>query len=85
MEYIDEDKFKMLFNAGAISSFDIVFRSNGHVYIYFTVGLENSMIHTKRGEVKSYRVETALALLKSLGIAVVKINMSLWTNQKEIA
>lgn len=79
MQNLKEDLVADLFRTGAIRAFCLEVR-NGHANIVYTL-LDGTkgVVHTKRGEAKDYRIETALRFLRSLGLAAVSVEMSGWT------
>ncbi|KWW38199.1 hypothetical protein AU374_00985 [Cupriavidus metallidurans] len=79
MAQIREDAFAEFFHAGGIRNVVLVIEQ-GRARIAFSTseGPRTGVIVTKRGEVKSYRVETALAFLRRLGLAQVLIDMQHW-------
>lgn len=78
MQNLKEDLVGDLFHTGAIRSFSLEVR-DGHAKIIYTL-LDGSkgVVHTKRGEPKEYRIETALKLLRGLGLTDVRVDMSHW-------
>lgn len=68
-----------LFHTGAIRALSLEIRE-GHANIVYTLpDGTKGIIHTKRGAPKPYRIETALRLLRSLGLASVTVEMAGWS------
>lgn len=85
MQNLREDLVADLFRTGAIRAFALEVR-DGHANIVYTM-LDGTkgVVHTKRGEAKEYRLETALRLLRSLGLVAVTVEMSGWSlDQKSL-
>ena len=79
MDDTRQDVFETLFRAGAIRSVRVSML-NGMAVISFvtTDGVEGN-IYTKRGQVKKYRIETALRTLRAVGMAAVEVDMKGWS------
>lgn len=79
MQNLKEDMFGQMFQAGYIRSVCLEVR-DGHAAITYQLAEGgNGTIHTKRGEVKQYRVETALRFLWCIGMDSVKVDMKGWS------
>lgn len=75
-----EDVFAQLFASGAIRYVDMEIGPDGRAMIRYT--MQNGVlgvVHTKRGEVKRYKSETALRVLRLLGIVTLKVDMKDWS------
>ncbi len=74
-----EDVFSQLFASGAVRYVDIELGPDGRAMIRYTMqnGVQGA-VHTKRGQVKRYKPETALRVLRLLGVASTKIEMKDW-------
>lgn len=74
-----EDLVGDLFGTGAIKGFRIEVRE-GQALIHYTL-LDGTpgCVHTKRGQPKQYRIETALKFLRGLGVVSVNVEMSAWS------
>lgn len=78
-DQLREDVFAQLFAAGVVRYVDMEIGPDGRAVIRYT--MQNGVlgvIHTKRGEVKRYKAETALRALRLFGIATMKIDMKDW-------
>lgn len=78
MDKVREDVFEQLFQKGAIRAVSLEMH-DAHARIVYVAG-DGSIgsIHTKRGQVKEYRTDTALRFLRGLGLANVTVDMSKW-------
>lgn len=74
-----EDVFAQLFASGAVRYVDIELVADGRAMIRYTMqnGVQG-VVHTKRGQVKRCKPETALRALRLLGVASLKIEMKDW-------
>ena len=79
MEDLKEDIFAQIVAAGLVRSVSVEVRDGHASIVYKLIEGGGGAVHTKRGEVKQYRVETALRLLRSLGITSVTVEMSAWS------
>jgi hypothetical protein len=78
MENLREEVFEQVFRAGALRNVRLVMRE-GRTCISFMVGDgSEGVVMTKRGDLKQYRVETALVFLRRCGLAKVEVDMSSW-------
>lgn len=78
MENLREEVFEQMFRAGAIRNVTLVIR-DARASISYVVGEGSSgVIFTKRGQVKLYRIETALVFLRGCGLAAVEVDMAGW-------
>lgn len=78
MEYLREEVFEQVFRAGALMNVKLVLR-DGRASISFLAGDgADGLVITKRGDVKQYRVETALMFLRRCGFASVEVDMRAW-------
>lgn len=79
MPKMREEVFAQVFRAGAVRSVTLCMR-NGHASIQYVTGEGvTGCIHTKRGDMKLYRTDTALRFLRDLGLSSVTVDMSAWT------
>lgn len=76
---LKEDMFAQLYNAGAIKAVRVELH-RGYAVVAFELVADGAkgVIQTKRGEVKQYRVETALRTLWAIGLEDVVVNMAGW-------
>lgn len=74
-----EDVFAQLFTSGAVRYVDMELGTDGRAVVRYTMqnGVQG-VVHTKRGEIKRYKPETALRALRLLGIVSIKIEMKDW-------
>lgn len=74
-----EDVFAQLFTSGAVRFVDMDLGADGRAVIRYTMqnGVQG-VVHTKRGEIKRYKPETALRALRLLGIVSMKVEMKDW-------
>lgn len=79
MEDLKEDIFAQIVGAGLVRSVSLEVRDGHASIVYRLIEGGTGSVHTKRGEVKQYRIETALRLLRSLGITSVAVDMSTWS------
>lgn len=74
-----EDVFRHLFGTGGIKYVDLRLGSDGRaVVVYTQLNGVQGVVHTKRGDVKYYKPETALRFLREMGLASVKVDMAQW-------
>lgn len=74
-----EEVFEQVYRAGAIRSVCVIVQ-HGRASIHYISGDGvQGMVFTKRGDLKLYRVETALMTLRRAGVTEVAIDMSGWT------
>lgn len=78
LDKMREEVFEQVFRAGAIRSVRLVVRDARAVISYCMGDGTDGFIHTKRGEVKAYRVETALGFLRRCGVALLEVDMRGW-------
>lgn len=74
-----EDMFAQLYQAGALG--DVCIRLHrGYATVCYKLVADGALgcVHTKRGEVKQYRVETALRTLWAIGLEAVPVDMKGW-------
>jgi len=74
-----EDVFAQLFTSGAVRFVDMELGPDGRAVIRYT--MQNGVlgvVHTKPGEIKRYKPETALRALRLLGIVSLKVEMKDW-------
>lgn len=76
---LKEDMFAQLYHAGALGAVTVRVYP-GHAIVSFKLLADGAegVIHTKRGEVKQYRVETALRTLWSIGLHDVAVDLRGW-------
>ena len=79
MQNLREDLVADLFRTGAIRAFCLEVRDGHATIVYTLLDGTRGVVHTKRGEAKEYRIETALRLLRSLGLVSVSVEMSGWS------
>lgn len=79
MEKMREEVFEQVFRAGAIRSVRLLVRDGRASIVYVTGEGVDGTVHTKRGDVKFYRIETALQFLRRVGAAQVEVDMRLWS------
>lgn len=74
-----EDMFAQLYQAGALGEVRVELHK-GYATVVFKLLADGvqGVVHTKRGEVKQYRVETALRTLWSIGLESVPVDMRGW-------
>lgn len=78
MQFVREDNFRLMFQEGSVRSVEVVMR-DGKAFIHFVLNSgADGQIETKRGQPKSYRIETALAMLREIGVAEVRVDMRGW-------
>lgn len=72
-----EAVFQQLFAAGAITGVVVVFETDGRrcSIQYAFKDRESGWVQTKRGDVKLYRLDTAMAFLKSIGCYSVRVDL----------
>lgn len=76
---LKEDVFRHLFETGAIKYVDLQLGADGRaVVIYTQLNGAVGLVHTKRGDVKHYKPETAMRFLRECGLASVKVDMAAW-------
>lgn len=79
MDKLRETVFQTLFQAGSIRYVDMHIGPDGRaLLIYQTIQGVSGHIHTKAGDVKHYKPETALRFLRSVGLVAVKVHMENW-------
>lgn len=78
-DQLKEDVFGQLFASGAVRYVDVHISPDGRAMVLYTMqnGVQG-FVHTKRGQVKLYKPETALRLLRTLGLVTVKVEMKDW-------
>lgn len=79
MHKMREEVFDQVFRAGAIRWVRVVVRDGRGSIVYVTGEGLDGVIYTKRGEVKLYRIETALHFLRRIGLASVEVDMHAWS------
>ena len=79
MPKMREEVFEQVFRAGAIKSVKLVVCNGRAVINYVTGENVDGCVHTKRGEAKQYRIETALRFLRSVGLVAVEVDMWAWS------
>lgn len=79
MQNLKEDLVSDLFRTGAIKAFSLEIREGQALIHYKMLDGTPGCIHTKRGQPKEYRIETALRFLRSLGVAGVTVDMAAWS------
>lgn len=79
MQNLKEDLVADLFRTGAIRAFSLEVRDGHACIVYTLLDGTKGVVHTKRGEAKEYRIETALRFLRSLGLAAVMVEMTGWS------
>lgn len=79
MQNLREDLVSDLFRTGAIRAFSLEVRDGHAVIVYTMLDGTKGVVHTKRGVAKEYRIETALRLLRTLGLVSVTVEMNGWT------
>lgn len=74
-----EEGFSQIFASGGVRAVEMTMDSAGRVVIAYTLqtGVQG-VVHTKRGDVKQYKPETAMRFLRSVGLARVCVDMSAW-------
>lgn len=78
-DQLREDVFGQLFSSGGVRFVDIQIAADGRALIIYTLNTgAQGYIHTKRGELKRYKPETALRLIRGLGAITVKVEMRDW-------
>lgn len=76
---LQEDVFRDLVAAGAIESVGVEIEAGGRAYVTYKLGSGAlGVLHTKRGQLKRYRPETALRFLRDVGVVRVTVAMNLW-------
>jgi hypothetical protein len=78
MNNLREEVFDQVFRAGAIRSVRLVVRDGRASVVYVTGEGVDGVVYTKRGDVKFYRIETALVFLRRIGAGVVEVDMRSW-------
>lgn len=78
-DQLREDVFSQLFASGAVRLVEMEILPDGRAVVRYTMqnGVQGA-VHTKRGQVKRYKPETALRALRELGIVSVKVDMRDW-------
>jgi hypothetical protein len=85
MKEMREEVFEQVYRAGAIKSVCVVVQ-HGRASIHYVSGDGvQGTVFTKRGDLKLYRIETALVTLRRAGVVVVEIDMTNWTVDGEPA
>ena len=79
MENLREEVFEQVFRAGALRNVRLVMRDGRSSISFMTGDGSVGAIITKRGEVKQYRVETALVFLRRCGFSSGDVDMSAWS------
>lgn len=77
-----EELFDQVFRSGGIKSVRVVVINGRAVINYVTGDGVDGCVHTKRGQAKEYRFETALRFLCSVGLAVVEVDMRAWSKDQ---
>ena len=73
MDKTRQEVFEQLVRAGAVVSVALLTVDGFAVVEFVTQDGSTGNVFTKRGDVKHYRVETALRLLRSLGFSSVRV------------
>lgn len=80
MDQFREEVFEQIFRSGSIKSVGLQVGVNGRaVVVYVMQNGTTGMIYTKRGEIKNYRIETALRFVRSVGLVSVIVEMKNWS------
>ena len=79
MQQMREEVFEQVFRAGAIKTTRVVVINGRTVINYLTGENVHGCVHTKRGQPKEYRIETALRFLCGCGLRAVEVDMSAWS------
>lgn len=75
-----EDSFSQIFASGGVRTVEMKLDSAGRAVVVYTLQTgAQGLVHTKRGELKHYKPETAMRFLRSLGCARICIDLSAWT------
>lgn len=75
MANLREDVFREVFRSGGIRSVSVAYQ-DARVVIRYTKGDGvEGVIHSKRGAVKLYRVETAFKFLRDAGVMSVLVDL----------
>ncbi len=82
MQNLKEDVFVQLFRAGAIRSVTVSIQNDRATVGYVTGDGVQGSIFTKRGDVKHYRIDTALRFLRETGLHSVQVDMQFWHLQQ---
>lgn len=79
MQFVREDMFRVLFQEGSVRSVEVcVIDAKAFIHFQLTSGAQGQ-IETKRGQPKSYRIETALQTLRHIGVVDVRVDMRGWS------
>lgn len=79
MQNLTEEMFGQMVAAGYIGSVTLEVREAHAVITYQLMEGALGTVHTKRGQIKQYRTETALRVLWCMGLDSVKVDMSHWS------
>lgn len=80
MSKLTEDMFRQCIEIGVISSVQLRFFENGKASISYTLqNLASGSIHTKRGSLKSYRMDTAVRFLRLCRVTCFQVDVSKWS------
>jgi hypothetical protein len=72
---VKEAVFREVFRAGGIRSVAVVYQGARVFVRYVTADGVEGVLHSKRGPVKLYVVETALRWLRGVGVAMVTVDL----------
>lgn len=78
MPKMREEVFEQVFRSGAVASVRVTVLNGRSVINYRTGEGVEGCIHTKRGQPKEYRIDTALRFLRSVGLSTVEVDMRAW-------
>ena len=84
MRDMREDVFAQVFELGSIQSVQLVIINANARIAYTCLDSSTGVIHTKRGAVKEYRIETALRFLRHLGVNDVHVDMTGWEPYQDL-
>lgn len=74
-----EDVLGQVFRAGGIRSLSLTVVDGRALVSYVAGDGTPGCVHTKAGNPKYYRIETALRFLRELGVESVTVDMARWT------
>lgn len=78
VQFVREDNFRLMFQEGSVRSVEVVML-DGKAFIHFVMNSGAlGQVETKRGQAKSYRIETALSTLRAMGVVDVRVDMRGW-------
>jgi hypothetical protein len=83
MQKMREEVFEQVFRAGGIRSVQLLVRDGRASVLYVTGEGVEGVVYTKRGDVKFYRIETALVTLRKVGLGVVEVDMRSWSVEQQ--